>query len=185
MAVVKKCDILLLSIGLIPENELSRNLRIQLDNATGGPVVNESMETSVKGIFACGNVVHVHDLMDYVTEESLRAGKCAAKYIKEADKKIGNIIKTSPKNGISYIIPHIIREENIEEKLPLFMRVRNIYHDAKLVVKGDGEKIKSIPKKYLAPGEMQHINLEKELLKGKKYKKLTVEVMKKQGGLLV
>ncbi|SHK29981.1 Thioredoxin reductase [Anaerobranca californiensis DSM 14826] len=154
-----KCDTLLLSVGLIPENELSINASVQLDPITGGPIVKQSMETSIEGIFACGNVVHVHDLVDWVTEESRRAGKNAAKYVQGKLKPCKKPIKTKGENGVRYIVPQVVELENIEEKLTLMMRVDNIYHNAKLLVK-DGERvIKSIKRNHLAPGEMETVNL--------------------------
>jgi NADPH-dependent 2,4-dienoyl-CoA reductase/sulfur reductase-like enzyme len=154
-----KCDTLLLSVGLIPENELSINAGIQLDPVTGGPVVNQSMETNIEGIFACGNVVHVHDLVDWVTEESRRAGKNAAKYVLGKLKTCENPIKTKGENGIRYIVPQLVELENIEDKLTLMMRVDNIYHNGKLVVKDGDRIIKTIKRNHLAPGEMETVNL--------------------------
>ncbi|WP_053955372.1 NAD(P)/FAD-dependent oxidoreductase [Inediibacterium massiliense] len=154
-----ECDTLLLSVGLIPENELSKNAGITIDPITSGPIVNEAMETNIEGIFACGNVVHVHDLVDFVTGESKRAGKNAAKYVKNQLKKEGQIIETNAGEGIRYIVPHKIRVENIEEKLDLFMRVSGVYKNMDMVVSIGDEEIKRIKKKHLAPGEMESITL--------------------------
>ncbi|MEW9121999.1 MAG: FAD-dependent oxidoreductase [Thermotaleaceae bacterium] len=154
-----ECDTLLLSVGLIPENELSKSAGIQLDSITGGPVVNESMETSVEGIFACGNVVHVHDLVDWVTEESRKAGKNAARYVKGDLSKEGKIIKTHPGKGIRYIVPQTLRVNNVENTLDLMMRVDDIYQNVNMVVTVDGEKIKTIKKRHLAPGEMESVKI--------------------------
>ncbi|TCO67013.1 NAD(P)/FAD-dependent oxidoreductase, partial [Marinisporobacter balticus] len=156
------CDTLLLSVGLIPENEISKNAGIQLDPITSGPVVNEAMETSIEGIFACGNVVHVHDLVDFVTEESRRAGKNAARYIKKEIKVQAKTAKTEPGDGIRYIVPHMVRAENVENTVDLFMRVDNIYQNMHMVVKIDGREIMRIKKKHLAPGEMESIKIKKE-----------------------
>ncbi|SHK09902.1 Thioredoxin reductase [Clostridium cavendishii DSM 21758] len=154
------CDTLLLSVGLIPENEISKNAGIELDRRTSGLVVNESMETSKDGIFACGNVVHVHDLVDFVTGEAKNAGKNAAKYIKNELKKEGyfNII-----NGdkVNYTVPQKFNVDNISDKLDIFMRVNNIYKDMALVVRCNGEKIAVFNKKHLAPSEMEKISLKK------------------------
>lgn len=159
------CDTLLLSVGLIPENELSKNAGIQLDGITGGPVVNEAMETSVEGIFACGNVLHVHDLVDWVTEESRKAGKNAARYVKKALSKEGHIMKTKPGKGIRYIVPHTLRLNNLEDSVDLMMRVDDIYHDVKMIVSIDGEQVKTMKKRHLAPGEMESVKVSlKELL---------------------
>lgn len=155
-----ECDTLLLSVGLIPENELSKSAGIELDNVTGGPIVNESMETSVEGIFACGNVVHVHDLVDWVTEESKRAGSSAAKYIKGQIESNCKTIKLKGINGVRYVVPHQIRLDNVEQIVELMMRVDNIYKDIKLVIKSNGEVIKEVKRSHVAPGEMETIKLD-------------------------
>lgn len=172
------CDTVLLSVGLIPENELSEDLGISIDGVTKGPLVSESMETTVEGVFACGNVLHVHDLVDFVTEESQRAGQNAAKYILEGTHKGKNVIHTKAGNGISYTIPHSIDIKNIDEKVTLFMRPRNVYEDVKIIVKADDEVIKSLKRKHMAPGEMENVIIEKSLLENKNYKTLKVEVVK-------
>ena len=154
-----ECDTLLLSVGLIPENELSKEAGIEIDPATGGPVVNESMETSVGGIFACGNVVHVHDLVDYVTEESRRAGKSAAQFVAKELAADGASIRTEHGEGVKYIVPQKIRPANIKERLDLYMRVTGIFKDSKLIVKSRNEVIKSIKKKQMTPGEMEKIRI--------------------------
>ncbi|MBN2898962.1 MAG: FAD-dependent oxidoreductase [Clostridia bacterium] len=175
---VYECDTLLLSVGLIPENELSRSAGVAIDNATKGPIVNESMETSVEGIFACGNVVHVHDLVDFVTEESRRAGKAAAKYVKQEMATSMAILETKAQEGIGYIVPQRIRMENVGEQLPLLMRVRNVYHKAELSVKIDGVEVKRLKKAHLAPGEMERIDLPKALIEAHLGKYISVEVVK-------
>lgn len=160
-----ECDTLLLSVGLIPENELSTDAGIILDNRTNGPIVNEIMETNIEGIFACGNVLHVHDLVDYVSEESSKAGRNAAKYIKGITDGGEKSIKTTAENGISYIIPQDIRLENVEDKVNLYFRVRNVYEYAEISVKYNGKQIKKVKKRFIAPGEMENIKFSKELLK--------------------
>lgn len=155
-----ECDALLLSVGLIPENELSKSAGLALDKVTGGPIVYESMETSVEGIFACGNVVHVHDLVDWVTEESKRAGSGAAKYIKGQMQSNCKTIKLKGINGVRYVVPHQIRLENVEQKVELMMRVDNIYKDIKLVIKSNGEVLKEVKRNHVAPGEMESIKLD-------------------------
>lgn len=171
-----ECDTVLFSIGLIPENELSVKAGIELDRSTGGPIVNESMETNIKGIFACGNVVHVHDLVDFVTGESRRAGKSAAKYVNNQLKKDGQVISNKAGNGISYIVPHKVRVENVEGKLELFMRVRDVYKDVKMVVKADGIPMKEMRKKHLIPAEMEIVKIDTDLLSGKEIKELSVSI---------
>ncbi len=173
-----ECDTLLLSVGLIPENELSKSAGIQIDRVTGGPIVNEAMETSVKGIFACGNVVHVHDLVDFVTEESRRAGKNAARYVKNELEEDTYVLETKRGEGITYIVPHKVRVENIEKTLDLFMRVKDVYQNTKLVVKADGEVIREIKKRYLAPGEMEQVKLSANMLVDKNISEISVCVEK-------
>ncbi|MBP2629068.1 MAG: FAD-dependent oxidoreductase [Firmicutes bacterium] len=173
---IYSCDTLLLSVGLIPENELSGKAGIVLDRITRGPVVNEAMETSVEGIFACGNAVHVHDLVDFATEEGRRAGRNAAKYVNGELKRGANSIKIEPGWGIQYIVPHIMELGNAAT---LFLRVDNIYHDVNLVVKYDGEILKSLKKEYMAPGNMEQLVLDGDDLKEKKPSVLTVEVEKR------
>lgn len=171
-----ECDTLLLSVGLIPENELSKSAGIKLDPVTGGPVVNESMETSIKGIFACGNVVHVHDLVDFVTEESRRAGRSAANYVKNQLKHGDKTILTKPGKGVRYIVPQSVTVDNLDNNLELFMRVDNIYKNKKLVVKMDDYVLKTINKKRLTPGEMEHIQIDFKDIKKMDTSFITVEV---------
>jgi len=167
-------DALLLSIGLIPENGLSEGCGIELHPRTRGPIVNESYQTSVEGVFACGNVLHVHDLVDFVTTESRRAGIAAAKYVKN-ELSNGNSFDTVSGSGISYIVPQKISIENLDSDLELFMRVTGVYKNVQITVKSGGEVIKSFKKKHLAPAEMEIIKLKLDLLTNVK-KELTIEV---------
>ncbi|MFZ5969654.1 MAG: NAD(P)/FAD-dependent oxidoreductase [Bacillota bacterium] len=171
-----ECDTLLLSVGLIPENELSKSVGIKLDPITGGPTVNESMETSVEGIFACGNVVHVHDLVDWVTEESRKAGKNAARYVRR-ELKVGEAsVKTLPGKGIRYIVPQTVRVENVEENLDLLMRVDDIYTNMNMVVTVNGEVVKRAKKNHLAPGEMESVKIPAKALLGQKQAVISVSL---------
>ncbi|MFA5523515.1 MAG: FAD-dependent oxidoreductase [Tissierellales bacterium] len=173
-----ECDTLLLSVGLIPENELSKSANLKLDNITGGPIVNESMETSREGIFACGNVVHVHDLVDYVSEEGRRAGKNAAKYVLEGFSNSERTIQTKSGKGIRYIVPQQIRLENLDNSITLFMRSDDVYSDLIINVKLGQEVIKRIKKRTLTPGEMERVNIDINLLKGTARETLVVEIEK-------
>ncbi len=173
-----ECDTLLLSVGLIPENEISKSGGVILDPVTSGPIVNEGMETNIEGIFACGNVVHVHDLVDFVTEESRRAGKNAARYIKKEVKNYGSMAKTKAGTGISYIVPQMIRGENIDRTLDLFMRVDDVYTDINMVITIDGKEIKRMKKRHLAPGEMEAIKIKKEDLIASESSVITVSLEK-------
>ena len=156
-------DTLLLSVGLIPENELSSNAGIKGDRRTNGLEVTESMETSLEGVFACGNVVHVHDLVDFVTQESKHAGACAAKYIKDQLKKESYVNIINGQN-INYTVPQKVDIEAVDDKLTVFMRVNNIYHNKVLTVKCNGEVIAKFKREHLAPSEMEKVVLPKVLL---------------------
>ena len=173
---VYECDTVLLSVGLIPENELSNKIGIRMDRATGGPIVNEAMETENEGIFACGNVLHVHDVVDYVTQESRRAGKSAAKYVKNELNCKGNYIDVKPGEGIGYIVPQKIRVEDLDEPIEFFMRVRDIYKNSNIVIKLDGIKIRELKRKYMIPSEMERLILDSRLLKRKDSSQLMVEI---------
>lgn len=160
-------DTLLLSVGLIPENELSTKAGITKDMRTNGLIVSESMETSIDGIFACGNVVHVHDLVDFVTQESKHAGKSAAKYIKNELNK-GETINIVNGQNVNYTVPQRFNVDAIDGSMTVFMRVNNIYHDKALVVREGDREIASFKRKHLAPSEMEKIILPKKLLEGVK-----------------
>lgn len=158
-----ECDTLLLSVGLIPENELSKDVGVQLDRITNGPVVDEYRETLQPGVFACGNVLQVHDLVDYVTEESQIAGKGAANYI-FGKKKGGTFVGTKGINGVRYIVPQRVNIES-EENLKLYFRVGQVYKGAKVVVECDGKILSSKKKVKLAPGEMENVVITTDMLK--------------------
>ena len=160
-----ECDTVLLSVGLIPENELSRQAGIELDRRTSGPVVNESMETSVQGIFACGNVVHVHDLVDFVTEESMRAGKNAAKYVKNEISSNGEEIPVNISGGLTYIVPQKFRYINLPDKFDLFTRVGKVYKKASVILRNNNRNLEILKMRGLTPGEMIKITLPRDLFK--------------------
>ena len=153
-----ECDTLILSVGLIPENELSKGAGIQLDPNTGGPVVDENMETSIEGVFACGNVVHVHDLVDHVTQSGEAAGKNAAKKVLGELPPLERRIHLRPEGNIRYVVPQIISGER---PLTLFSRVKKPASNAKIIV---GEEI-SIHKRIVKPPELVTIKLTSKLLK--------------------
>ncbi|CEQ14455.1 NAD(P)/FAD-dependent oxidoreductase [Paraclostridium sordellii] len=157
------CDTVLLSVGLIPENELSVEAGVNLDTKTSGPIVNNSMATNVDGVFACGNVVHVHDLVDFVTKESKIAGKNAALYSLNKLNK-GNEVKTSAGEGIIYVVPQSVNVDG-DEDVNLFMRVRQIYKNKKLVVKSDDKVILEKKRLHMIPSEMENIKISKGLFK--------------------
>lgn len=157
------CDTLLLSVGLVPENELSRNADIKLSGVTGGPEVSDSLETSVEGIFACGNVLHVHDLVDNVTLEAYSAGKNAASYVKGKSFK-GNNIRISAECGVRYTVPQYINPYNIDKFIDIRFRVGDVYKDSYISVYFDDARVINIKKRVLAPGEMESVRLTREML---------------------
>ena len=161
-------DTLLLSVGLIPENELSKNAGVELDIRTNGLVVSESMETNREGIFACGNVVHVHDLVDFVTEEAKNAGKNAAKYIK-GKKRLNHFTEIKNGENISYTVPQKFEIESLDGNLNIFMRVRNVFKNKQIVVRDEeGNVIQSFKKPHVVPAEMERITILKDKLKNAK-----------------
>lgn len=161
-------DTLLLSVGLIPENELSKNAGVELDLRTNGLVVSESMETNREGIFACGNVVHVHDLVDFVTEEAKNAGKNAAKYIK-GKKRLNHFTEIKNGENISYTVPQKFEIESLDGNLNVFMRVRNVFKNKQIVVRDEeGNVIQSFKKPNVVPAEMERITILKDKLKNAK-----------------
>lgn len=157
------CDTLLLSVGLIPENELSVEAGVVLDNKTSGPIVNNSMSTNIDGVFACGNVVHVHDLVDFVTKESKIAGKNAALYCLNKLNK-NKEVNTVADSGIIYIVPQNI-DVSSDEDVNLFMRVREICKNKKLVVRSNDEIILEKKRPHMIPSEMENIKISKDLFK--------------------
>ena len=156
------CDTLLLSCGLIPENELSRAADVKINPSTNGPVVNESFETSVPGIFACGNVLHVHDLVDYVSEESGRAGRSAARYVAYNNPEAERpplLIKNG--NGVRYTVPTYVNIANVEEDIVVRFRSGNVYKNAYIDVYFDGELKVHRKKQIITTGEMEQVILKK------------------------
>lgn len=154
-------DTVLFSIGLIPENALSEEAEIEMDPATRGPKVDESYQTSLPGVFACGNVLHVHDLVDFVSEEGKKAGIAAAKHVKDLLVS-GKSFKTQANEGIGYIVPQIIHSDNVDKKIELMFRVRNTYRDVNLIIKKDGVEFRKLKKKHMAPAEMEKVILRKQ-----------------------
>ena len=162
-AKVIKCDTLLLSVGLLPENELAGYAGVEISPITNGAVVDDHMMTSVEGIFECGNVLHVHDLVDYVSEESRHAGICAAKYVRNG-VKTSDCVSTFGTNGVRYVVPQKIRKNDDPEQISLRMRVANAFKNVEIAVLLDGEKIVSRRKQIVTPGEMETIVLKPELV---------------------
>ena len=159
-----ECDTLLLSCGLIPENELTRNMGVAMNPVTSGPMVNDRLETGIEGVFACGNVLHVHDLVDYVSEEAALAGQNAAKYVKSGETKKGHSVTLKAENGVRYTVPQSIDTEAMADKLTVRFRVADVYKNRSISVYFDGERVSSRKKRVLAPGEMEQVILTKESL---------------------
>ena len=158
-----ECDTLLLSCGLLPENELTSALGAVISPVTRGPEVNESLETSVPGVFACGNVLHVHDLVDFVSQEAGQAGRNAARYVQGAAAKSSEgDIRVTAENGVRYTVPEIINPARMEDTLTLRFRVGAVYQNIYESVYLNGERILHRKKKIAAPGEMETIVLKKE-----------------------
>lgn len=158
------CDTLLLSVGLIPENELTRSAGIEIDRRTNGPKVYENMQTSVPGIFACGNVVHVHDLVDFVTAESEKAGKSAAEYVLGGTKDCGRLVNLACGDCVTYTVPQQIRLENMAKTCDVSFRVNRSFDDSRILVKDGDNVIAKFNRSHMAPGEMEHITLPKVLV---------------------
>jgi NADPH-dependent 2,4-dienoyl-CoA reductase/sulfur reductase-like enzyme len=167
------CDTVLLSVGLIPENELSRSAGIEIDSRTGGVVVYENMETSVPGIFACGNVVHVHDLVDYVTIESQRAGRGAANNVLNGESQ-GQEIQIENGSGVSYTVPQKLRLENIRKGAEIFFRVNRVIGKSTIQVYSKDMLIAKYSREHMAPGEMERIVLPYKLLEKIQSKNITI-----------
>lgn len=156
------CDTVLLSVGLIPENELTREAKIEIDPRTNGAKVLENKETSAEGIFACGNALHVHDLVDFVTAESTSAGEAAADYVINGEKDREKIINVKTNAAIGYTVPQNFRSD-CENGVEFYFRVRKVFKKSKIVVK-DGEKIiANFKRQHMAPGEMEKILIPKVL----------------------
>ena len=159
--IVFDCDTLLLSVGLIPENELSKNASIDIDPKTKGAVVYDNLETNVEGIFACGNALQVHDLVDNVSAEGERAGRSAAEYIAKGENYTP-LVRIVPGEGIGYTCPQFIRKEEGKQSVDIFFRVRRPLSSLSLVVKKDGEEIKTVKKVKVIPSERESVRLKKE-----------------------
>ncbi|MCR4618585.1 MAG: NAD(P)/FAD-dependent oxidoreductase [Lachnospiraceae bacterium] len=186
-----KCDTLLLSCGLIPENELSNALGVSINRVTGGPNVNESLETNIKGVFACGNVLHVHDLVDYVSEEATQAGKKAAEYLTGAErehesennsgcrseKNTDNAVSIKATDGVRYIVPSVIRLNHMDDRQIVRFRVGAVYKKVAIQVLAGDKEIMNLKKQALAPGEMEQVILQKSVLSGiDDLKEITIRV---------
>jgi len=170
-------DTLLLSVGLIPENDISRATGVEIDRRTNGAVVNEMMQTNIDGIFACGNVLHVHDLVDFVSAEARKAGVAASKYIK-GEVSDGEYKEIKNGFGIGYTVPQKFRMKNIDKSLEVFMRVKNVYNNMKLEIKDGDNVIMSLKKSHVAPGEMEKVIIPKVILDKIQGNEIIVELVR-------
>lgn len=156
------CDTVLLSVGLIPENELTRDAGIEMDARTNGAVVLENRETSAEGVFACGNALHVHDLVDFVTAESMAAGEAAADYVQNGERSRSDVINVVTDSNIGYTVPQKFRADS--DKVELYFRVRRVFKNSKINVTCGDSLIASFKREHMAPGEMENIKIPKVLL---------------------
>ena len=180
------CDTLLLSVGLVPENELSRQAGVEIDPRTNGAVVWEDMETSIPGVFACGNVCHVHDLVDYVTGESRRAGQSAARYVLSGEERAQGsasgerALNVTAGDGISYTVPQRIRRSRVRGTCGLFFRASRVCGACEIVAASGGVQLAAFRRDRLAPGEMEQIVLPGTLL-DQAAGDITLSVREKEG----
>lgn len=167
------CDTVLFSVGLIPENELTKNADIPLSKGTRGAVVYDNRETEIEGVFACGNVLHVHDLVDFVSEESEIAGRAAADYILNGEKQ-RDTLSTVAGDNVSYVLPQLA-DKNAKPFVKLFFRVRKEIRNAKIVVRSGDKILSEKVKKIVVPGEMENVILTEKMLESA-CKEICVEV---------
>ena len=160
------CDTLLLSVGLIPENELTKGIGVSMNRITSGPNVNDHLQTEAEGVFACGNVLHVHDLVDYVSEEANLAGKNAAAYVKkETAGEETKEVRLEASNGVRYTVPQSLDIRNMNDQVVVRFRVADVYKDRFISVYYGDERVSKRKKKVLAPGEMEQVILKKDSFK--------------------
>ncbi len=169
-----ECDTLMLSVGLIPENEITRAAGIEIDKKTNGAVVYENMETDMPGVFACGNVCHVHDLVDYVTVESMKAGAAAAKFA-NGERVEGDAITVNRGEGVNYTVPQRIRVNNIGKSVDIFFRTNKVRENSEIRVMSGDTQLARFKRDRMAPGEMEKITIPAVLM-AKAGKEITVYV---------
>ena len=161
------CDTLLLSVGLLPENELSRSAGVELSGVTRGPLVDEHLQTNVEGVFACGNVLHVHDLVDYVSQEAAAAGRAAAAFVAGSmaleSERTAPVVATG---GVRYTVPSRIDPRRMDDAVTVRFRVDNVYRDRYVSVYFGDERVQHRKKRVLAPGEMEQVTLKRSQLAG-------------------
>lgn len=157
------CDTLLLSVGLIPENELTKEIGVSINRITSGPNVNDQLETAAEGVFACGNVLHVHDLVDYVSEEASLAGENAAHFVLDKlQEKNSQLVQLQAEAGVRYTVPQSLNISHMKDQLTVRFRVADVYKDRYVSVYYDDMRVSRRKKKVLAPGEMEQVIIKKE-----------------------
>ena len=170
------CDTLLLSVGLLPENELTQMAGVEMSAQTSGAVVDDTLQTSAEGIFACGNVLHVHDLVDFVSAESMRAGKAAAEYV-QGKSRAGRYAQVKDGNGVRGAVPQrILVPDGEAEPIQLMFRPANVYENSYIVIRDGENQILRQKKRILAPGEMVELTLKPEMIKAFSGADLTVSI---------
>ncbi len=174
-----KCDTLLLSVGLLPENELARGADVNISRITRGAVVDDSLMTSIDGVFECGNVLHVHDLVDYVSEEAKEAGIKAYEYINSKAKKVYPKTEIETDSLVRYTVPELIINNEDYNPLTIKLRVSNVFKKVRLEVKADDEVIFSKARPVVAPGEMEKIDLKEDQVKKLRSSKHILVYLKK------
>ncbi len=171
------CDTLLLSVGLVPENELTREAGAAMCAATGGPVVSDRLETDLPGIFACGNVLHVHDLVDYVSQEAALAGESAAAFVRSGGGETGRRVRVAAGNGVRYTVPQFIGPDRMAEAAVVRFRVTDVFRDVCVRLSLDGRELARRKKRVLAPGEMEQMTVTRsDLAEARADSVLTVEL---------
>jgi pyruvate/2-oxoglutarate dehydrogenase complex dihydrolipoamide dehydrogenase (E3) component len=163
---------------LIPENELSKSGGVTLSPVTNGQVVNDALETNVEGIFACGNVLHVHDLVDLVSQEAANAGEYAAEYIRNGKTAAGRVLPIRAVDGVRYTVPSMVRVEQMQDTVTVRLRVGDVYQDCAIVTYAGDKEIGRRKKKVFAPGEMEQVILRKADLMDADISELTIRIEK-------
>ncbi len=171
-----ECDTLLLSVGLIPENEVARTCGVELDRRTKGPIVTQTRETTIPRVFSCGNALHVHDLVDFVSEESEGAGRAAAQRALGLTQRATSCVAVEPGTLVNYVVPQRLDLTSLGDKTPFFLRVANVLENKKIVVRRGDRVIKELKRQRVAPAEMERVVIERELLDGDPNDKITVSL---------
>lgn len=155
-----KCDCLLLSVGLLPENELAKQAGVELSRVTGGAEVGENMMTNLDGVFECGNVLHVHDLVDFVSEEAKHAGECAAEYVRNGKAVTHEKVHVETYGGVRYTVPQYFMKDGDNSPVNIKMRVANVFKKVRISVTADGVEVAGKNKQIVTPGEMETVTLD-------------------------